>query len=180
MADFIAPKSTGIKDYFGGFVVTSGINIEEKLNQFEKNHDDYSSIMLKALADRFAEAFAECLHARVRKELWNYVPEENYSNDELIKATYRGIRPAPGYPACPDHTEKPLLFSLLNAEKETAIILTENFAMLPASSVSGFYFSHPESHYFGIGKIGEDQAMDYAERKQMDLAAVKQWLVTHV
>ncbi len=180
LADFIAPKSTGIKDYFGGFAVTSGINIEAHLNQFEKNHDDYNSIMLKALADRLAEGFAECLHERVRKELWNYMPDENYSNDELIKATYRGIRPAPGYPACPDHTEKPLLFSLLNAEKEAGIFLTENYAMLPASSVSGFYFAHPESHYFGIGKIGEDQAMDYAERKQMDLAMVKHWLVTHV
>ncbi len=179
LADFIAPKSTGIADYLGGFVVTTGLNIETHLTRFEKNHDDYSSIMLKALGDRLAEGFAECLHERVRKELWHYDPNERYNNEELIKSRYQGIRPAPGYPACPDHTEKPLLFSLLNAEEAT-VTLTENFAMLPASSVSGFYFSHPQSQYFGIGKIGEDQLIDYAERKQMAVPVIKRWLSTHL
>jgi len=180
LADFIAPKSTGIADYMGGFAVTSGLNMEKKLQLFEKNHDDYDSIMLKALADRLAESFAERLHERVRKEFWNYVPDENFTNEDLIQATYRGIRPAPGYPACPDHTEKPLLFSLLHAEDQASISLTENFAMLPASSVSGFYFSHPQSHYFGVGKIGEDQVIDYAGRKQMDISIIKRWLATHL
>lgn len=178
LADFVAPKATGIADYIGGFAVTSGIHIEDKLEKFEANHDDYNSIMLKALADRLAEAFAECLHARVRKEFWNYTPDESFTNEELIKVKYCGIRPAPGYPACPDHTEKSVLFSLLNVEQQTSISLSENFAMLPASSVSGFYFSHPQSHYFGIGKIGEDQAIDYATRKNMDLSIIKRWLAT--
>lgn len=180
LADFIAPKSTGIADYIGGFAVTSGMNIETRLELFESQHDDYSSIMLKALADRLAESFAERLHERVRKEFWSYHPDEALTNDELIKVKYCGIRPAPGYPACPDHTEKTMLFTLLNAERLASIYLTENFAMLPASSVSGFYFSHPQSHYFGIGKIGEDQVVDYAMRKQMDLAMVKRWLGMHL
>jgi 5-methyltetrahydrofolate--homocysteine methyltransferase len=180
LADFVAPRSSGLADYIGGFAVTSGSVIESKLAQFEKNHDDYSSIMLKALADRLAEGFAEHMHERVRKEFWKYVPDESLTNEELIKEAYCGIRPAPGYPACPDHTEKPLLFSLLNAEKEAVITLTENFAMLPASSVSGFYFSHPESHYFGVGKIAEDQVVDYARRKQMDLSIIKRWLSTQL
>jgi len=180
LADFIAPKDTGIPDYLGGFAVTSGLNMESKLKVFEGNHDDYSSIMLKALADRLAESFAERLHERVRKEFWKYHPEEVFTNEELIKEKYCGIRPAPGYPACPDHTEKTLLFNLLNVEQQASICLTENFAMLPASSVSGFYFSHPQSHYFGIGKIGEDQVVDYALRKQMELSTIKQWLATHL
>lgn len=180
LADFVAPKSSGIPDYLGGFAVTAGLNIESQLQIFESGHDDYNSIMLKALADRLAESFAEHMHERVRKELWQYVPDEKLSNEELIKEKYRGIRPAPGYPACPDHTEKPLLFSLLKAEEQASIILTENYAMLPASSVSGFYFSHPESQYFGVGKIGEDQVADYAKRKQMDLALIKRWLSTHL
>ena len=180
LADFIAPKSSGIKDYLGFFAVTTGGNIEHKLHEFEKNYDDYNGIMLKALADRLAEAFAEHMHARVRKEFWRYVPHENLCNEELIAEKYRGIRPAPGYPACPDHTEKPALFSLLQATQLAGITLTENFAMLPASSVSGFYFSHPESQYFGIGKIANDQVDDYAKRKKMDVTLIKRWLATHI
>lgn len=180
LADFVAPKSSGIADYMGGFAVTAGGEIEKRLQEFEKNHDDYNAIMLKALADRLAEGFAELMHARVRKEFWPYASEENLSNDELIAEKYIGIRPAPGYPACPDHTEKPALFDLLNVKANTGIYLTENYAMWPASSVSGFYFSHPESQYFGVGKIAEDQVMDYAARKNMDVAIVKRWLATHL
>lgn len=180
LADFVAPKSSGIPDYLGGFAVTSGMELDERVQQFETNHDEYSSILLKALADRLAEAFAEHLHERVRKEFWGYQSNERLSNDDLIAERYRGIRPAPGYPACPDHTEKPLLFSLLKAPQEAKIILTENYAMLPASSVSGFYFSHPQSQYFGIGKINSDQVNDYANRKAMDLAVAKRWLAPHL
>lgn len=176
LADFVAPKSSGKADYIGGFAVTSGIDLDERVHEFEKNHDDYNSILLKALADRLAEAFAEHMHYLVRKEFWGYVPTENLTNDDLIAEKYMGIRPAPGYPACPDHTEKPLLFNLLNATQLTAMTLTENFAMLPASSVSGFYFSHPESQYFGVGKINHDQLDDYANRKKMDLNIAKRWL----
>ena len=172
LADFIAPKSSGIPDYLGGFAVTSGINIEKQLAEFEKQHDDYSSIMLKALADRLAESFAEHLHKRVRKEFWQYAEEETLSNEELISEKYIGIRPAPGYPACPDHTEKPTLFSLLQVEILSGISLTENYAMWPASSVSGFYFSHPDSQYFGVGKISEDQVIDYARRKNMEIDTI--------
>ena len=180
LADFVAPKSSGIPDYIGGFAVTSGVELDERVRQFEKEHDEYSSILLKALADRLAEAFAEHLHERVRKEFWGYQAIENLSNEDLIAEKYVGIRPAPGYPACPDHTEKPLLFTLLNAPQNANMILTENFAMLPASSVSGFYFSHPQSQYFGLGKIGNDQVLDYAERKEMDLDLIKRWLAPHL
>jgi len=180
LADFIAPKSTGIADYIGGFAVTSGIHLDARVALFEKQHDEYNSILLKALADRLAEAFAEHMHARVRKEFWGYAATENLANDDLIAEKYIGIRPAPGYPACPDHTEKPLLFNLLNATENTGMTLTENFAMLPASSVSGFYFSHPLSQYFGIGKIGQDQVVDYALRKAMDLNSTKRWLAPHL
>lgn len=178
LADFIAPKTTGHADYIGLFAVTAGLKIENQLAEFAKQNDDYNDIMLKALADRLAEGFAEHMHERVRKEFWGYAHDEKLSNDELIKEAYCGIRPAPGYPACPDHTEKPLLFSLLNAES-AQITLTENFAMWPASSVSGFYFSHPESQYFGIGKIGLDQINDYARRKLMDVQEIKRWLAPH-
>jgi 5-methyltetrahydrofolate--homocysteine methyltransferase len=160
--------------------VTSGVELDARVKQFEENHDEYNSILLKALADRLAEAFAEHMHLRVRKEFWGYVPTENLNNNELIEEKYCGIRPAPGYPACPDHTEKPNLFSLLNASEHTGMVLTENFAMLPASSVSGFYFSHPESQYFGVGKINEDQLRHYAERKQMDLRLAKRWLAPNL
>lgn len=180
LADFIAPKSSGVADYLGGFAVTAGVGLEEWVKRFEENHDEYNSILAKALADRLAEAFAEHMHTRVRKEFWGYIPEENLTNDDCIAEKYRGIRPAPGYPACPDHTEKPLLFSLLGAEKQASMRLTENFAMLPAASVSGFYFSHPEAQYFGIGKIGRDQAEDYAKRKAMELSLVQRWLAPHL
>ncbi|MCH8834881.1 MAG: methionine synthase [Proteobacteria bacterium] len=176
LADFIAPKETGIEDYIGAFAVTTGIGIENKLEEFKKQHDDYSDILLKALADRLAEAFAERLHERVRKEFWGYAKDEDLDNRALIGEDYQGIRPAPGYPACPDHSGKPALFELLEAEKNTAMTLTENFAMLPASSVSGYYFSHPDSQYFGIGRIGRDQVEDYARRRGVSVDQAEKWL----
>ena len=175
LADFIAPKSTGLADYFGAFAVTAGIGVEALCERFEKDHDDYNSIMSKALADRLAEGFAELLHKKARED-WGYGRTENFSSEELIRERYRGIRPAPGYPACPDHTEKRLLFDLLQAEKNAGILLTETFAMCPASSVSGFYFAHPEAKYFAVGKIGRDQVADYARRKNMDVGAIERWL----
>jgi len=176
LSDFVAPKLSGKKDYIGAFAVTTGIGIEERVKQFEDDHDDYSSILLKALADRLAEAFAERMHERVRKEFWAYVKDENLDNDELIKESYQGIRPAPGYPACPDHTEKATLWSLLEPDKNAGITITESFAMLPTAAVSGFYFSHPESKYFGTGKVQKDQVEDYAKRKGDDLSVVERWL----
>jgi len=176
LADFVAPKETGVTDYMGGFAVTAGIGIEKLVEQYEKDHDDYHSIMIKAIADRLAEAFAEKMHELVRREYWGYAKEEHLSTDELIKESYRGIRPAPGYPACPDHTEKRLLFDLLQAEKNAGITLTESFAMYPAASVSGFYFGHPESKYFGVGKINKDQIEEYAKRKGKDVAFIEKWL----
>jgi len=176
LADFTAPKETGLADYIGGFAVTTGLGIDEHVAQFEKDHDDYNSIMLKALADRFAEALAEQMHEKVRKEYWGYGADEELTNDELVKEQYRGIRPAPGYPACPDHTEKPLLFDLLKAQEKTGIELTESMAMFPAASVSGWYFGHPEARYFGLGKIGKDQVVDYAKRKGMSVEEVERWL----
>jgi 5-methyltetrahydrofolate--homocysteine methyltransferase len=176
LADFIAPKSTGVPDYLGAFVVTAGIGIEEKLAEFEARHDDYQAILLKALADRLAEAFAELMHARVRREFWGYAPEESLSNEDLIAEKYRGIRPAPGYPACPDHTEKGPLFTLLEAPEAAGVRLTESYAMWPAAAVSGFYFSHPQARYFAVGKIGRDQLEDYARRKGWDLATAEYWL----
>ncbi|HEY0898505.1 MAG TPA: vitamin B12 dependent-methionine synthase activation domain-containing protein, partial [Sphingobacteriaceae bacterium] len=176
LADFIAPKESGIKDHFGGFAVTAGIGLEALVADFAKNHDDYNSIMAKALADRLAEAFAEKMHELVRKEYWGYASEEQLENEELIKEKYVGIRPAPGYPACPDHTEKRTLFNLLDAEKNAGIHLTESFAMHPAASVSGFYFAHPQSRYFGLGKITKDQVIDYAKRKNISLEDAERWL----
>lgn len=176
LSDFIAPKTTGIQDYIGAFVVTSGIGIDEHVERFEKDHDDYNSIMLKALADRLAEAFAERMHEHVRKELWGYASDERFDNESLIKEKYQGIRPAPGYPACPDHTEKPDLFKILNAQEHTGVKLTESMAMTPAASVSGWYFSHPESKYFGVGKIGKDQVEDLAKRKGMSFEDMEKWL----
>ncbi len=175
VADFIAPKESGHKDYVGGFVVTAGIGIENKLAEFEADHDDYQSILLKAIADRLAEAFAERLHERTRQEFWGYEAEA-LSSEDLIKEKYRGIRPAPGYPANPDHTEKPGLFSILDATQITGVSLTESMAMLPAASVSGWYFAHPESHYFGVGKIKMDQVESLAERKGMNVAEMTKWL----
>lgn len=176
LADFVAQKESGATDYIGGFAVTTGIGIEKLIEQYEKDHDDYHSIMIKAIADRLAEALAEKMHELVRKEYWGYAKEEHLNTEDLIKEEYRGIRPAPGYPACPDHTEKKLLFELLGAEKNADIHLTENFAMHPASSVSGFYFSHPESKYFGIGKIQKDQVEDYAKRKGESVEHIEKWL----
>ena len=179
LADFIAPRGAGVKDYIGAFAVTAGIGIEKKLDEFEKAHDDYSAIMLKALADRLAEAFAELLHKRVRREFWGYARDEGLDNDALIKERYRGIRPAPGYPACPDHTEKGALFELLKCE-QVGIRVTESYAMQPASSVSGFYFSHPESRYFAVGKLARDQVEDYARRKNMDVPEMERWLASYL
>ena len=176
LADFIAPSETGAEDYIGGFAVTSGIGAEELAKSYQDNLDDYNSIMVKALADRLAEAFAEKMHQYVRKELWGYSNGEALSNEELIKEKYQGIRPAPGYPACPDHTEKTELFKLLDATNNTGIELTEHFAMFPSAAVSGFYYSHPESKYFSVGKIAKDQVVDYAERKGMSVEETERWL----
>ncbi len=176
LADFIAPKESGIKDYMGFFTVTAGLGIDEHVANFEANNDDYNSIMLKALADRLAEAFAEKLHHLVRTEFWGYSKGESLNNEDLILEKYQGIRPAPGYPACPDHTEKELLFKLLDCEAQIGVKLTENYAMWPASAVSGFYFAHPNSKYFGIGKINKDQVAHYAERKGMTEEALERWL----
>jgi 5-methyltetrahydrofolate--homocysteine methyltransferase len=176
LGDYIAPKESGIADYIGGFAVTAGIGEEDVARRFERANDDYSKIMVKALADRLAEAFAEALHAKVRRELWAYAPDETLTNDELISEAYAGIRPAPGYPAQPDHTEKRTLFRLLDAEKATGLKLTESYAMWPAAAVSGFYFAHPEAHYFGVGKIGRDQVADYAKRKGWSVEEAERWL----
>jgi len=176
LADFIAPKESGIGDWIGGFACTAGEGIDEKIAEFEKEHDDYSSLMLKALADRLAEALAEWLHERVRKELWGYASEEALTNEELVAEQYQGIRPAMGYPASPDHTEKDLLWALLDAEKHTGIWLTESKAMVPTAAVSGLYFAHPEAHYFAVGRVGKDQIEDYARRKGMTVEEVEKWL----
>ncbi|MBC8043904.1 MAG: methionine synthase, partial [Rhizobacter sp.] len=180
LSDYIAPKSNGseggLKDYIGGFAVTTGLGADDVAKRFEAEHDDYQSIMTKALADRLAEAFAEWLHEKVRTELWGYAPAEKLANDSLIEETYQGIRPAPGYPACPDHTEKSILFDLLGAERHTGITLTESYAMFPAASVSGFYFAHPRAEYFGLGKISKDQVADYAARKGLTLEETERWL----
>ncbi|MCH2157773.1 MAG: methionine synthase [Oleiphilaceae bacterium] len=176
LADFIAPSDSGIEDYIGGFAVTAGLGVEEIANEFEAAADDYNAIMIKALADRLAEAFAEYMHEKVRKEHWGYASEESFDNVALIKEKYQGIRPAPGYPACPDHTEKETLFALLNAQQDVGMELTEHFAMTPAASVSGFYYSHPESKYFSVGKITKDQVIRYAERKNMSVEVCEKWL----
>jgi 5-methyltetrahydrofolate--homocysteine methyltransferase len=176
LADFIAPKESGKQDYIGGFAVTTGLGIEPYVKRFEDDHDDYSSIMLKALADRLAEAFAELLHKRVRREFWGYAEAEDLDNEELIKEKYQGIRPAAGYPACPDHTEKPLIFELLDAQSNTGIELTDSFAMYPTAAVSGLYFASPHAKYFGLGKIGKDQVQDYAKRKATSDEYIEKWL----
>ena len=176
LADYIAPEGSGVQDYIGGFAVTTGIGADELAKEYEAANDDYSSIMVKALADRLAESFAEHLHLRVRREFWPYAPDESLSNDELIKEAYRGIRPAPGYPACPDHTEKTTLFELLDATAATGIRLTEHLAMFPAAAVSGFYYSHPDSRYFAVGRVAKDQVADLAKRKGMEMATMERWL----
>ena len=176
LADFVAPRETGVEDHVGGFAVTIGDGVERLAEAHERANDDYGAIMVKALGDRLAEAFAEFLHERTRKELWGYAPSEALANDELIGERYRGIRPAPGYPACPDHSEKRTIFALLEAEARTGLRLTESCAMWPASSVCGLYFSHPESTYFGIGKLGRDQVEDYARRKGASIEETEAWL----
>ena len=180
LSDFVAPQETGLKDHIGGFAVTTGIGLDALVKKFDEDHDDYGSIMAKALADRLAESFAELMHKKVRTELWGYAPDERLDNELLIKETYQGIRPAPGYPACPDHTEKAKLFELLQATSRTGIRLTESFAMIPAAAVSGMYFSHPKSEYFGVGKISRDQVEDYARRKGVELRFMEKWLAPNL
>jgi 5-methyltetrahydrofolate--homocysteine methyltransferase len=180
LADFVAPAGSGKADYIGAFAVSAGFGIDEHVARFEKHHDDYSAIILKALADRLAEASAEYLHERVRRDFWGYAPAERLSNNELIRESYVGIRPAPGYPACPDHTEKAKLWALLDVEASIDLRLTESFAMFPTAAVSGFYFSHPDSRYFAVGKIDRDQLDSYAERKDMSRADAERWLMPNL
>ena len=177
LADFVAPSG---QDYIGAFAVTAGIGIEEHVERFEKAHDDYSSIVLKALADRLAEALAEYMHERARREFWGYAPDEKLSNNELIAEDYRGIRPAPGYPACPDHTEKAKLWELLDVEASIGLRLTDSYAMYPTAAVSGFYFSHPDARYFAVGRIDRDQVESYARRKEISLAEAERWLAPNL
>ncbi|HET9483497.1 MAG TPA: vitamin B12 dependent-methionine synthase activation domain-containing protein, partial [Xanthomonadales bacterium] len=180
LADFVAPKAGGVADWVGAFAVTAGLGIEPHLERFEREHDDYNAILLKALADRLAEALAEAVHRRVRRELWGYAPDEALDCEALVAEAYRGIRPAPGYPACPDHTEKGTLFALLDAPARTGITLTESFAMFPAAAVSGYYFSHPESQYFVVGRVTREQVEDYARRKRWSLAEAERWLAPNL
>ncbi|HEY0776198.1 MAG TPA: vitamin B12 dependent-methionine synthase activation domain-containing protein, partial [Nocardioidaceae bacterium] len=176
LADYVAPKETGLKDYVGGFAVTAGLGAGAKIEEFKAQHDDYSAILLESLADRLAEAFAERLHELVRRELWGYAADENLDNEGLIKERYQGIRPAPGYPACPDHTEKATLWDLLDVEQATGIELTDSMAMWPGAAVSGWYFAHPQSQYFVVGRVGQDQVEDYARRKGWTLKEAERWL----
>ena len=176
----VMPKDHGVRDYVGAFALTAGLGIDEHVARFEKDHDDYNAILLKALADRLAEAFAERLHERVRKQYWGYAADESLDDEAMIREQYRGIRPAPGYPACPDHTEKPAIWSLLGVAEKTGIELTENFAMLPAASVSGWYFAHPQAVYFAVGKVAQDQVHDYAARKHEDPATMERWLAPNL
>jgi 5-methyltetrahydrofolate--homocysteine methyltransferase len=180
LGDFVAPSETGLSDHIGGFAVTAGIGIEEHVARFEKDHDDYSAIILKALADRLAEALAEFMHARVRKEFWAYEPDESLNNSDLIAEKYRGIRPAPGYPACPDHTEKGTLWELLDVEANIGLQLTESFAMYPTAAVSGFYFAHPDAKYFAVGKVARDQVESYAGRKGITVVEAERWLAPNL
>jgi 5-methyltetrahydrofolate--homocysteine methyltransferase len=176
LADYVAPRESGVPDHMGAFAVTAGVGLDALVAEFQAAHDDYSAILAKALADRLAEAFAERLHERVRREFWGYAREEALDNTDLIREAYQGIRPAPGYPACPDHTEKRTLFDLLDVERRTGIALTESFAMTPAAAVSGYYFWHPQARYFGVGKIGRDQVEDYARRKGLEVGEMERWL----
>jgi 5-methyltetrahydrofolate--homocysteine methyltransferase len=180
LADFTAPKETGVEDFVGAFAVTAGHGLEELAAGFKAAHDDYSAILATALADRLAEAFAERLHELVRREFWGYSGHERLPNEAIIREEYQGIRPAPGYPACPDHTEKGTLFELLDAERRAGIKLTESFAMWPGAAVSGYYFWHPQAHYFGLGRIGRDQLEDYAARKGVDVETMARWLAPNL
>ncbi|HTR69510.1 MAG TPA: vitamin B12 dependent-methionine synthase activation domain-containing protein, partial [Mycobacteriales bacterium] len=176
LADFVAPKATGLHDYVGAFAVTAGLGIAEKVAEFKAAYNDYDAILLEALADRLAEAFAERLHERVRTEFWGYQPDEDLDHESLVKERYLGIRPAPGYPACPEHTEKQTIWDLLDVKAQTGIELTESMAMWPGAAVSGLYFSHPQAQYFAVGRIGRDQVEDYAVRKGWTLAEAEKWL----
>ena len=176
LSDFVAPAESRCADYIGGFAVTAGIGVDEHVARFEADHDDYSAILLKALADRLAEALAEYLHECVRRDYWGYAPRERLSNDELIAERYSGIRPAPGYPACPDHTEKAKLWELLAVEENIGLRLTDSYAMYPTAAVSGFYFAHPDACYFSVGKIDREQLESYARRKAWDIADAERWL----
>jgi 5-methyltetrahydrofolate--homocysteine methyltransferase len=180
LADYVAPLESGVLDHVGAFAVTAGHGLETLVAEFESRHDDYNAILAKALADRLAEAFAERLHERVRKEFWGYARTEALDNADLIREAYQGIRPAPGYPACPDHTEKRALFDLLDVERQAGITLTESFAMTPTAAVSGYYFWHPEARYFGVGRIGRDQVEDYAKRKGLEVEEVERWLAPNL
>ena len=180
LADFVAPAASGVLDYVGAFAVTTGIGLDQLVADFERDHDDYRSIMAKALADRLAEAFAERMHARVRREFWGYARDEKLANEDVIKEKYQGLRPAPGYPACPDHTEKGFLFSLLDASRLAGIDLTENYAMTPTAAVSGYYFWRPEAQYFGVGKVDRDQVADYAARKGWSMPEAERWLAPNL
>ncbi|TFG94319.1 MAG: methionine synthase, partial [Calditrichales bacterium] len=180
LADYVAPKDTGLTDHVGLFALTTGIGIQEAVREFEKNHDDYNAILLQSVADRLVEAFAELMHARVRKEFWGYAANESLQNQALIREDYRGIRPAPGYPACPEHSEKQTIFDILSVSENTGIVMTESFSMHPAASICGYYFAHPQASYFGVGKIDRDQVADYARRKGMDLGLVEKWLPTNI
>jgi 5-methyltetrahydrofolate--homocysteine methyltransferase len=180
LADYVAPKLSGVPDYLGAFAVAAGFGIEEHLERFKRSHDDYSAIMLKALADRLAEAAAEHFHERVRRELWGYAAAEALTNEQLVREEYRGIRPAPGYPACPDHTEKRKLWELLEVERNAGIRLTESYAMYPTAAVSGWYIAHPEARYFAIGKIDREQVEDYARRKGWSLEEAQRWLAPNL
>jgi 5-methyltetrahydrofolate--homocysteine methyltransferase len=180
LADFIAPKDSGRQDWIGAFAVTAGLGIEPHIERFHADHDDYNVILLKALADRLAEALAEHLHRRVRREFWGFDPDESLDNDALIAEKYRGIRPAPGYPACPEHSEKRTLFALLDAERNAGMELTEGFAMLPTAAVSGYYFSHPKSQYFVVGRVSKEQVADYARRKGASLQQAERWLASNL
>jgi len=180
LSDYIASKESGTPDYLGAFAVTAGIGVDEMVADFEQDHDDYHSIMVKALADRLAEALAEKMHADVRRKHWGYAVDETLDNDALIREDYVGIRPAPGYPACPDHTEKGLLWDLLEVEKRIGMTLTDSYAMLPTAAVSGWYFSHPDAKYFGVAKINEDQVEDYAMRKGIPRSDAERWLAPNL
>ena len=180
LADFVAPKETGLRDWMGAFAVSAGGEVDARAKAFEAAHDDYHAILLKSLADRLAEAFAEAMHQRVRREFWGYAADENLDNEDLIHERYEGIRPAPGYPACPEHTEKGLLWDLIDPVENAGMTLTESYAMLPVSAVSGWYFAHPQSRYFGLGKINRDQVEDYARRKGWSLAEAERWLAPNL
>nr|MBA2712079.1 methionine synthase [Rubrobacteraceae bacterium] len=180
LTDFVAPKGTGLEDHIGLFAVTAGLGADEAARHFEEENDDYNAIMVKALADRLAEALAELLHGRVRRDFWGYAADETLDNEAMIQEQYRGIRPAPGYPACPEHTEKRTLWRLLDTKANAGITLTESCAMSPGAAVSGYYFSHPDSRYFGVAEIGRDQAQDYAERKDWTLKEAEKWLAPNL